>query len=107
MLTPAILLDERKIARTIVEIPLETFTVLDFIRVFQKLFPSDWESLIKRYGSPWEKRKYTINTYLSNWLDVYSQKPHSLLKPFTRYSEAKFKDYRRPTPEEHKYFKGP
>jgi len=35
---------------------------------------------------------------------VYSQKPHALLHPFTRYSQARFKDYRKATEEERKRF---
>jgi len=48
-----------------------------------------------------------VTTYLSNRLDLYSRKPYSLLVTFTRYSEGKFKDYRRTTKEERKYFGSP
>ena len=47
-------------------------------------------------------RAHTVNTYLSNRLDLYSQKSHSLLRPFIRYSQRKFKDRRRTAKEEQK-----
>ncbi|MFQ6065001.1 MAG: hypothetical protein ACE5L6_05945 [Candidatus Bathyarchaeia archaeon] len=98
------LLEEEKIKQTILRIPESSFTVLDFIEVFQELYGEDWKRLVKRFGQFGEKRKYTVNTYLSNRLDLYSQKPHSLLHPFIRYSKGKFKDYRKPTKEEQKHF---
>jgi len=35
-------LEEEKIEGTITRIPQHSFTVLDFIRVFKKLYPADW-----------------------------------------------------------------
>jgi len=98
------LLEEEKIEETIKRIPQSSFTVLDFIEVFKEIYPEDWKRLVVRFGQFGEKRRYTVTTYFSNRLDVYSQKPHSLLFPFTRYSEGKFKDYRRTTIEERKRF---
>jgi hypothetical protein len=98
------LLDEERIEATIKRIPAESFTVLDFIRVFETLYPDDWKRLTQRFGQFGEKRRYTVNTYLSNRLDVYSQKPQALLEPFTRYSQGRFKDYRKATEEELKRF---
>jgi hypothetical protein len=98
------LLDEERIVATIRGIAGSSFTVLDFIRVFETLYPDDWKRLTQRFGQFGEKRRYTVNTYLSNRLDVYSQKPQALLEPFTRYSQARFKDYRRATDEERKRF---
>jgi hypothetical protein len=63
--------------------------------------------LVERFGLYGTKKKYTATTYLSNRLDVYSQKPHSILMPFVRYKLAKFKDYRRTTEEERKVFGSP
>ena len=83
-----------------------SFTVLDFIEVFKVLYTKDWKELVERFGLFGEKRKYTVTTYLSNRLDVYSQKHQSLLQPFTRYSKGKFKDYRKPTQQEQKKFGG-
>jgi len=103
----ATLLEENKIATTIKKVPAQAFTVLDFIQVFRELFPEDWRRLVARFGQFGEKRRYTVTTYLSNRLDVYSHKPNSLLVPFTRYREGKFQDYRRVTPEERKYFGSP
>ena len=100
------LLEEEKIEDTIKKIQQNSFTVLDFIEVFKVLYPKDWEKLVERFGLFGEKRRYTVTTYLSNRLDLYSQKPESLLIPFTRYSDARFKDYRRPTEEERKHFGG-
>jgi len=102
-----ILLEERKVEETIKRIPQSSFTVLDFIVVFKDLYPEDWKRLAKRFGQFGEKRRYTVTTYLSNRLDLYSQIPRSLLYAFTRYSEGKFKDYRKTTKEEKKYFGSP
>jgi hypothetical protein len=98
------LLDDERMAATIKRIPARCFTVLDFIQVFEALYPDEWRRLVERFGQFGEKRRYTVNTYLSNRLDVYSQKPHALLHPFTRYSQARFKDYRKATEEERKRF---
>ena len=98
------LLNEEKIEETIKSLPQSSFTVLDFIEVFKELYLQDWKRLVERFG---EKRRYTVTTYLSNRLDLYSRKPNSLLVPFTRYSEGKFKDYRKVTKEEQKHFGSP
>jgi len=101
------LLEEEKIEETIKRIPQSSFTVLDFIEVFKELYPEDWKGLVERFGQFGEKRRYTVTTYLSNRLDLYSRKPYSLLLPFTRYREGKFKDYRKVTKEEQKRFGSP
>ena len=98
------LLEEEKIERTIRAVTNVSFTVLDFMAVFKREYPEDWKNLVERFGQFGSKRRYTVTTYFSNRLDVYSQKPSSLLEPFTRYKQAKFKDYRRTTPEERKVF---
>jgi hypothetical protein len=94
------------IEETIRRIALASFTVLDFMRVFELLYPDAWKRLRERFGQTGEKRRYTVNTYFSNRLDVYSQKSDSLLQPFTRYSQAQFKDYRKATKEEQQQFGG-
>jgi hypothetical protein len=86
------LLEEEKLAETIRRIPERAFTVIDFIDMFRSSYPADWKRLAKRFGQFGEKRRSTVTTYLSNRLDLYSRKPQSLLSPFTRYSEGKFKD---------------
>jgi len=101
------LIEEKKIEETIKRIPQSSFTVLDFIEVLKELYPEDWKRLVEKFGQFGEKRRYTVTTYLSNRLDLYSQKPHSILLPFTRYSEGKFKDYRKVTKEEQKHFGSP
>jgi len=101
------LLEEEKIRETIMRIRRSSFTVLDFIEVFKELYPNDWKQLAERFGQLGEKRRYTVSTYLSNRLDLYSRKADSVLLPFTRYSEAKFKDYRRTTEAERKRFGSP
>lgn len=63
--------------------------------------------LIERFGLSGSKRRYTITTYFSNRLDIYSHARNSLLLPFTRYKEAKFKSYRKTTDEEKKVFGSP
>jgi len=101
------LLEEQKIEETIKRMPRNSFTVLDFIHVFEALYPEDWKRLKERFGQFGEKRRYTVNTYLANRLDLYSQKSYSLLRPFIRYSQGKFKDRRRTTKEEKKHFGSP
>jgi len=106
-MTAKALLKEEKIEETIKRIPQSSFTVLDFIEVFKDLYPEDWKRLVERFGQFGEKRRYTVTTYLSNRLDLYSQKPYSILVPFTRYSEGRSKDYRRTSSEERKHFGSP
>jgi len=100
-------LAEEKVEHTIVAVTNDSFTVLDFMKSFERIYPEDWKNLVERFGQFGSKRRYTITTYFSNRLDVYSQKPDSLLEPFTRYKKAKFEDYRRTTPEERKVFGSP
>jgi hypothetical protein len=100
------LLGEEKVEGTVRRMPQRAFTVLDFIEAFRTLYPEDWERLRVRFGQFGEGRRYTVATYLSNRLDVYSQKPESLLEPFTRYSQAGFKDYRKATRKEREKFGG-
>ncbi len=102
-----ILLEEDKIAATIGQIPSRSFTVLDFSEVFKTLYPADWQRLVARFGQFGEKRRYTVTTYLSNRLDVYSQKPGSLLQPLTHYRQAEFKGRRRTSKEEQQRFGSP
>jgi len=101
------IIEEQKIEVTIKNIPKDKFTVLDFIEAFQNLFPAEWKQLMERFGLFGDKRRYTVATYFSNRLDVYSQKSHSILVRFTRYREGKLKDYRKTTEEERKVFGSP
>lgn len=94
------IVDVSQIEETIKNIPADSFTVLDFIEAFRKVYPEDWGRLVERFGLFGSKRRYTVATYFSNRVDVYSQKPHSILLPFIRYKEGKFKDYRRTTEDE-------
>jgi hypothetical protein len=98
------LLEEGKVEETVRAVANDSFTVLDFVAVFREKYPVDWKNLVSRFGQFGSKRRYTVTTYFSNRLDVYSQKSRSLLEPFIRYKQAKFKDYRRTTPEERKIF---
>lgn len=101
------LVEEQQIEETIRQILLASFTVLNFVRVFEVLHPDAWKRLTERFGQFGEKRRYTVNTYFANRLDVYSQKPYSLLRPFVRYSQTPFKDYRKTTEEERSHFGSP
>lgn len=101
------IVEEEEIEEAIKNVPKDSFTVLDFIDVFKDMHPEDWKNLVERFGLFGSKRRYTVTTYLSNRLDVYSHKPYSTLTPFTRCKEAKFKDYRRTTKEEKKIFGSP
>jgi hypothetical protein len=100
------LLKEEKLSDTIRRVPQDAFTVLDFIKSLKELYPEDWKNLAERFGQFGQGRRYTVATYLSNRLDLYSQKSGSLLRPFTRYSQGKFKDYRRPSEGERNQFGG-
>jgi hypothetical protein len=102
-----VLLEEAKIRSAIEKVRRNSFTVLDFADILNRLYPGNWRRLVKRFGQFGEKRRYTVTTYLANRLDVYSQKPGSLLKPLTHYSEGKMKDRRRTTREEQKHFGSP
>jgi hypothetical protein len=101
------IVEEEKIKDTINRISKSSFTVLDFMEAFRNIYPEDWKKLVKRFGLFGDKRRYTVTTYLSNRLDIYSQKPYSILVPFTRYKEGKFKDYRKTNQEERKVFGSP
>ncbi|MFX1486302.1 MAG: hypothetical protein ACFFBS_04320 [Promethearchaeota archaeon] len=101
------LLGLEKVEETVRRIRNTSFTILDFIEIFQRLYPKDWGRLLDRFGQFGEKRRYTVNTYLSNRLDIYSHKQGSLLLPLTHYSEGKFKDRRRTTNDEQKHFGSP
>lgn len=101
------LLDLEKIEETVKRIQKNSFTISDFIKVFEGLYPEDWKQLVDRFGQFGEKRRYTVNTYLSNRLDLYSQKQDSLLQPLLHYSEGKFKGRRRTTKEERNHFGSP
>jgi hypothetical protein len=101
------IVEEEKIEETIRNIDRDSFTVLDFTEAFKRLYPTVWERLVEKFGLFGSKRRYTVTTYFSNRLDVYSQKPHSILAPFTRYREGKFRDYRKTTEEERKIFGSP
>ncbi len=98
------LLEEDKIVATIRQISSRSFTVLDFIEVFKIQWPADWRRLVARFGQLGEKRRYTVTTYLSNRLNVYSQKPGSLLRPLIHYSQAEFKGRRRTSQQEQRRF---
>jgi len=101
------LLENEKIVETIRNMPQSSFTVLGFIEVFRSSYPREWERLVQRFGQFGEKRRYTVTTYLSNRLDLYSRQPGSLLLPLTPFSQDKLKDYRRTTKEERKHFGSP
>jgi len=101
------IVEEEKIEETIKNIPKDSFTVLDFMEVFGNIYPEDWERLVESFGFFGSKRRYTVATYFSNRLDVYSQKLCSILVPFIRYREGKFRDYRKTTEEERKLFGSP
>jgi len=98
------LIEEEKVEEIVGAVTNDSFTVLDFVGIFKEKYPVDWKNLVKRFGQFGSKRRYTVTTYFSNRPDVYSQKPGSLLEPFTRYKQAEFKDYRRTAPEERKVF---
>ncbi len=101
------LLEEEKIVETVRALPKDSFTILDFVKVFRSKYPDDWAMLVQRFGDFGEKRRYTVKTYLSNRLDVYSQKPYSLLRPLVHWSERRFADRRRTTRGEREMFGSP
>lgn len=101
------ILEERKIIKTIKKSPKSSFTILDFMEVFKKLFPDEWQKLVERFGLFGEKRRYTVATYLANRLYAYSHKPESRLEPFGKYRKGGKGDYRRATREEREFFGSP
>lgn len=102
-----ILLEDIKIIETIERIPDSSFTILDFMETFKKLFPKKWSELVSRFGLFGKKKRYTVATYLSNRLYSYSQKENSLLKKFRKYKRGGKGDYRKTTKEEKKSFGSP
>jgi hypothetical protein len=106
-LTSRPIIEEKKIEDIIRNIIGDSFTVLDFMKTMQSTYPKEWGNLVERFGLFGSKRRYTVATYLSNRLDVYSQKPNSILVPLIRYREGKSKDYRKTSEEERKAFGGP
>ena len=104
MMVQKTLLEEVKVVQTIRAVTKEAFTVLDFTAIFKEKYTVEWKNLVEKFGQFGSKRRYTVTKYFSNRLDIYSQKSDSLLQPFTRYRQVKFKDYRRTTPEERKVF---
>jgi hypothetical protein len=101
------IIEEEKIEITVRNIRKEAFTVLDFIKTLERLYPEDWKKLAERFGLFGEKKRYTVSTCLSNRLDLYSHKPHSILAPFTKYSEGRFVNYRKTTDGEGRVFGSP
>ena len=101
------LLEKEKIVETVRSVPQGSFTILDSMEAFRSLYPEDWTRLVQRHGEFGEKRRYTVTTYRSNRLDLYSREPGSLLLPLTPYSEDRTKDYRRSTEGERKRFGSP
>jgi hypothetical protein len=95
------------IAGTVLAIRKGSFTVLDFSRTFRRKYPKEWRILTSRFGTYGSKRRYTVTTYLSNRLDQYSQKTDSLLVPFVRFKEGRFRGYRRTTAKEKCVFGSP
>ena len=104
------LLDEKAIAAVVERIPRSTFTVLEFMDYLEDFHPQVWNSLLERYGTFGQGRRYTGPTYLSNRLVTYSQKEESLLHPFRGWQRGRVPpspDYRRSTDEEKKRFGSP
>ena len=101
------LLSEAKLESAIRAIRKRSFTVLDFADMFEKRYPEDWHRLVERFGTFGEKRRYTISTYLSNRLEIYSRKPRALLRRHPHYAEDRDAGYRRPAGEEKKRFGSP
>lgn len=104
---PRTIIEEKKTEETAKNMPEDSFTGLDFMKKSESICPEVWEKLVKRFGLFGSKRKYTLATYLSNRLDTCSHKPYSILIAFTNYSEGRFKDYRKTTEEEKRYFGSP
>lgn len=98
------LLEEEKIVVTIKRLRKNSFSILNFVETFKKIFPDDFNKLTERFGLFGEKKRYTIATYLANRLYIHSHKPSSVLKPFQKYSNGVKRDYRIATKEERESF---
>jgi hypothetical protein len=87
----------------------EGFTTLDFVGVFKKQFPVLWRQLAKRYGLHGSGTRYSVLTYLSNRLSVYSRrKSPGLLEPTpTGWNPQAGRFLRRTTSTERKRFGSP
>lgn len=88
------LLEEEKVVATIKVLRKNSFSIIDFIETFKKIYPDDFKKLAERFGLFGEKKRYTIATYLANRLYIHSHKPSSVLKPFQKYSKGMMRDYR-------------
>ncbi len=88
------------IAKTISTVSAVTFTTLDFCEEFKRLYPAEWEMLVRRYGLYGQGRQYTVNCYLAQRIQRFSWKTQHLLHPHTPWSVDKDKDFRAPTERE-------
>jgi len=71
------LLEEEKIKEAVRATARDSFTVLGFAEAFKRTYPEDWVRLVDRFGQFGSKKRYTVATYLSNRLDLYSQRARS------------------------------
>jgi hypothetical protein len=46
---PKAIVEEEKIEETIRKIPQESFTVLDFMQEFKRIYPKNWEMLVEKF----------------------------------------------------------
>ncbi len=58
----ASLLEEEKITTTIKKLRKSSFSILDFMELFKKLFPNEWEKLVERFGLFGERKRYPVAT---------------------------------------------
>ena len=87
----------------------EGFTILDFVDVFKKQFPDPWRKLVKRYGLYGSGTRYSVLTYFSNRLSVYSRRKRpGLLEPTpTGWNPQASRFLRRTSKEERRRFGSP
>lgn len=74
-----VLVNENKIAETILRLATSVFTPHDFIDVFKRFFPEDWRALVERFGVfGWWSQIYGFDLFFEH-ADVYSHKSSARL----------------------------
>ncbi len=63
-----VLVNESKIAETILRLAASAFTPHDFIDAFKRFFPEDWRALVERFGVFGGGRRSTVSTCFLNRL---------------------------------------
>lgn len=100
----AVWVTDLQMEQTIAAIPTKSFTIIDFIRAFNDLFPEAWDQLVIAFGLKGDgtRRGYTATVYLGNRLWMMTKKPGSPLLPMVPWQKGGVETpgQRRATPAE-------